>query len=56
MSIPQFLICTCSKEIIDIFLHLKKTFNFGFFSDTIKARALKLFMIKTLGSTLSFWI
>ena len=36
---------SCSREIIDIFPHLKKKFNVGFFLDTIKARSFKLCMI-----------
>ena len=40
--------CACSREIIDIFLYLKKNFHIGFFLDTVKARSLKLCMIVTL--------
>ena len=39
---------THSREIIDIFLNLKKPFKVGFFLDAIKARAFKLYMIITL--------
>ena len=42
-----FCFCFYSREIIDIFSHLKKCFNVAFFSDTGKARSVKLCMIIT---------
>ena len=51
MNIPQFFhFCTYSREVIDIYLRLKKadTFNVGFFLDTIKVMSFKVCMIITL--------
>ena len=49
MNIPRYSdLLTYSREIMDVFPYLTKTFTIGFFRDTVQARFFKLSIIATL--------